>query len=131
MDFLSQPIITKLIRFGLVGTSGVFVDFGVTWLCKEKLKLGKYVANSLGFICAVVSNYTLNRRWTFHNTDPALFTQFGKFFLVSLVGLFLSNCLIYVFHERLRYNFYLSKAVAILIVMIWNFLANYYFTFRA
>ena len=41
--------IVKMIKFGLVGLMGMVIDFGITWLCKEKLKWNKYVANSCGF----------------------------------------------------------------------------------
>ena len=43
-------MIEQFFKFCVVGGSGVFVDFGVTYLCKEWLKLNKYVANSLGFL---------------------------------------------------------------------------------
>lgn len=63
-------MIEQFFKFCVVGGSGVFVDFGVTYLCKEWLKLNKYVANSLGFLCASTSNYILNRIWTFQNEIP-------------------------------------------------------------
>lgn len=63
-------MIQQFIKFCVVGGSGVFVDFGVTYLCKEWLRLNKYLANSLGFLCASTSNYVLNRIWTFHNENP-------------------------------------------------------------
>ena len=34
-------------------------------------RANKYLANSSGFVCAVVSNYLLNRIWTFESHDPA------------------------------------------------------------
>ena len=54
-------MIEQFIKFCVVGGSGVFVDFGITYLCKEWLRLNKYVANSAGFLCAATSNYVLNR----------------------------------------------------------------------
>lgn len=63
-------MIQQFIKFCVVGGSGVFVDFGITYLCKEWLRLNKYLANSLGFLCASTSNYVLNRIWTFHNENP-------------------------------------------------------------
>ena len=67
-------MIEQFFKFCVVGGSGVFVDFGVTYLCKERLKLNKYVANSLGFLCASTSNYILNRIWTFQNENPDITT---------------------------------------------------------
>jgi putative flippase GtrA len=126
---LSQDFIYKFIRFGLVGFSGIFVDFGTTYLLKEKLKVHKYVANSCGFLLATVSNYLLNRYWTFQSTDSKAFEQFGKFFAIAIIGLIFNNLIIYILNEKLKINFYLSKVFAIAAVSLWNFFANYIYTF--
>jgi putative flippase GtrA len=123
-------LILKFLKFCVVGTTGMFIDFGTTWLLKEKVKINKYVANSTGFILAASSNYILNRIWTFESIDPQIATQYGLFFIISLIGLGINNLIIYVLHGRLKYNFYLSKLFAIVIVTIWNFLMNFLITFR-
>lgn len=128
---LNNTFLFKFLKFGVVGFSGLIVDFGVTYLCKEKLKIHKYISSSLGFIVATTTNYTLNRYWTFNNHDAASITQFGKFFVISLVGLFLSNALIYLLHDKLKWNFYFAKACAIVIISLWNFFANYLYTFSS
>ena len=124
-----RDLFLKFLKFGVVGASGVVVDFGVTWLFREKLRLNQYVANSTGFLCAVVSNYVLNRIWTFASRDPSIATQFGKFLLAALIGLAINNAIIYVLNERGRVNFYLAKLIATGVVTLWNFWANYTFTF--
>lgn len=126
-----SELFIKFLKFGIVGVSGVVVDFGVTWLLKEQLRLNKYIANSTGFACAVVSNYVLNRIWTFHSADPQVGIQFAKFTLVALVGLGMNNAIIYLLTERRGVKFYTSKLVATGVVMLWNFGANYLFTFKA
>ncbi len=128
-DKLRPDILEKFFKFGLVGFSGIFIDFGVTYFCKEKLGVQKYIANSFGFILATVSNYLLNRYWTFSSGQSAQLGQFGKFFAIALLGLALNNLLIYIFNDKLKVNFYLSKAIAIVIVSVWNFLGNYLYTF--
>lgn len=120
---------TKFIKFGLVGVTGLIVDFGITWLLKEKLKLNKYVANSAGFMCAVLNNFVLNRIWTFESSDPGIALQFGKFLLVALIGLALNNGIIYLTSDRRGVPFYGAKLIATGIVMLWNFGANWLFTF--
>ncbi|MDA9555022.1 GtrA family protein [Pelobium sp.] len=126
---LSKDLAFKFIRFGLVGFSGIFVDFGTTYLLKEKLKVHKYIANSTGFLLATISNYLLNRYWTFQSHDPKAFEQFGKFFGIALVGLIFNNLIIYLLNDKLKMNFYLSKVFAIVVVSLWNFFANYIYTF--
>lgn len=127
----NQTLLYKFIRFGVVGFSGLAIDFGITYFCKEKLKIHKYVSSSLGFTVATASNYTLNRNWTFEDHAAASLTQFSKFFMIALVGLFLSNILIYLLHDKLKWNFYVAKACAIVVISLWNFFANYLYTFSS
>lgn len=126
---MNNDLILKFLKFGVVGFSGVFVDFGITWVCREKIRLNQYLANSTGFMCAVVSNYLLNRMWTFESHDPSVALQFSKFLIASLIGLGLNNGIIYLLNERYRVNFYVAKLVATAAVTVWNFWANYTFTF--
>ena len=125
------PILFKLIRFCVVGASGMVVDFGVTWLCKEKLHWNKYLSNSLGFVIAATNNYLWNRLWTFASQSPEVVREYSSFLLISLIGLGLNNLIIYLLHGKLHLNFYWSKLVAIGCVTLWNFGMNYVFTFRA
>ena len=123
-------IVMRFIRFGIVGASGMIVDFGVTWLCKEKLRWNKYVSNSLGFILAASNNYFWNRLWTFHSESVEIVREYSTFVLIALVGLGLNNLIIWLLHEKAQLHFYLSKLIAIGCVMVWNFSMNYVFTFR-
>ena len=125
-----SELLIKFFKFGIVGVSGVIVDFGVTWLLKERLWLNKYIANSAGFACAVVSNYALNRIWTFHSSDPQVGIQFAKFTMVALIGLGMNNAIIFFLTERRGVKFYTAKLIATGVVMLWNFGANLLFTFK-
>jgi putative flippase GtrA len=124
-------VVIKFIKFAIVGASGVLVDFAITYLAKEKFGIQKYVANALGFCCAATTNFFLNRNWTFENDDPQVAEQFIKFFLIATIGLGLNTVMIWFAHQRKGYNFYLAKAIAIALVMFWNFIANFLYTFVA
>ena len=122
--------IFKFLKFGVVGFSGVFVDFGVTYLFKEIIKINKYVSNAIGFICAATSNYILNRIWTFQSENADVATEYGKFMLVSVIGLGINSLTLYILTDKLKWNFYLSKIFAIGMATLWNFFANLLFTFK-
>jgi putative flippase GtrA len=121
--------LVRLAKFGMVGCTGIVIDFSVTFLCKEKLGWNKYCASALGFAVAVVNNYLLNRYYTFQNNNPAISLQFFKFLFISLIGMALSTGLLYWFQKNTRFNFYISKAIVIGLVFIWNYGANSIFTF--
>ena len=121
----------KFLKFCVVGSVGLGIDFGITWLVKERARWNKYVANSLGFICAASSNFVLNKVWTFHDTNPDQFTQYGKFILIALIGLGLNNLIIYLLINKRGVKFYWAKLFAVGVVVLWNFVANYNFTFTS
>ena len=124
-------IMLKLLKFCLVGFSGMIVDFAITYLCKEKLHWNKYLSNSLGFLLAATNNYIWNRLWTFQSSNSEITRQYSSFLIISLIGLGLNNLVIYLLHGRLRLNFYVAKVCAIGVVTLWNFSMNYLITFRA
>jgi len=126
---IDKLFLLKFIKFCLVGFSGVFVDFGTTYFFKEVVKVQKYVANAIGFSLAATSNYVLNRIWTFNSHNPQIVKEFSRFFVIALIGLGINSAIIWLLNGKFRINFYLSKLVATLIVTLWNFLINAYFTF--
>jgi len=124
-----KAFLLKFLKFGVVGFSGVFIDFGFTYLCKEIFKIQKYISNAIGFIMAASSNYILNRIWTFESHNPEIFTEYSKFLIISLIGLLINTLILWVLVSKFKKNFYISKLFAIAIVTVWNFFANIAFTF--
>jgi putative flippase GtrA len=127
---IDQMLLWKFLKFCMVGFSGMIIDFGTTWLLKEKVKLNKYIANSTGFILAATSNYLLNRFWTFHSENKQIATEYLSFVLISIAGLGINNLVVYLLNDKLKLNFYLSKLFATAVVTLWNFSMNYLFTFN-
>jgi len=126
-----KTLLLKFIKFGIVGFSGMLLDFGITYLLKEKARIHKYVANSIGFISAATNNYFLNRIWTFESDDPQIVLQYSKFVLIAITGLAINNFVIWLLSDKLgNLNFYIAKFIAIVVVFVWNFSMNYLFTFN-
>ena len=126
----TETLFYKFLKFGAVGLSGMVVDFGITFLFKEKFNFNKYFSNTCGFLTAASSNFILNRLWTFQSDDPAVAFQYVKFLSLSIVGVVLSNLIIYLLHGRMKWNFYFAKLISIGVVLFWNFFASYFFTFN-
>jgi putative flippase GtrA len=124
------PFFFKFLRFAVVGASGVVIDFGLTYLIREKLKLNEYVANGVGFFAAATNNFFINRAWTFSSQDPEMLTQYSRFIFFALIGLAINSAIVWFLHGQKGRNFYVSKAIATVIVIIWNFFSNFFFTFR-
>jgi len=127
---INKIVFLQLLKFCVVGFSGMIIDFGTTWLMKEKIKINKYIANSCGFTFAASSNYFWNRIWTFESHSNRIGTEFLSFFAISIIGLGLNNAIIWILSDKMKLNFYLSKIIAIGVVTVWNFGMNFFFTFH-
>lgn len=130
IEILNNSFILKFIKFCVVGFSGLIVDFGITYICKEKIKIPKYISNAIGFCTAASTNYFLNRIWTFQSNNPEIALEYSKFIIISIIGLGLNTLILWVLVSKFKINFYFSKLIAIAIVTIWNFLANLVYTFN-
>lgn len=128
-DFLNADMISTFLKFAIVGLSGMVVNFGVTYLCKEKMQMNKYLSNILGFVIAATSNYFLHHYWTFQSQNQQMGKEYVLFFVVSVVGVTIDTLVVYLLHDKLKLNFYLSKVFSTGVAMVWNFLANLLFTF--
>ncbi len=122
-------LIGKVLRFSVTGLLGAVVDFGVTYLFKEVLKVNKFVSNAIGFTLAATLCFFLNKYWTYESQNPLAWAEYFTFIAVSLVGLGINSLVLFLLNEKLKWNFYLSKCFAIGVAAVWNFLANLLITF--
>lgn len=79
----------QFILFGLIGASGVIVDFAVVFICREWFGLDVRIGIFPAFIFAVTWNYELNRRITFKREGKHIpwLRSYMSFVLICLAGL--------------------------------------------
>ena len=115
------------------------IGLGVGWGGgMESHQIQLVAANAISFSTAVLSNFTWNRLWTFpESRERPLVSQLLQFTIVNVLGLVINTVILvvmdrYVFQlflsERLSYN--LAKALAIGVVLFWNFGINLVWTYR-
>ena len=117
-------------KFFTVGGLGFGIDMLSTWVLKEKMALAKFKSNTIGFIIGIIFRFFVNKLWTFQDTNPAWLKQMLQFGGIALVGLGIVNGIIYLLDERFKLlDFYKAKVIAMIVFMLWNFSANYLWTF--
>ena len=137
----------RFLRFAGVGVIGAVVDFSTMNLLTSLLHLPLVVAGTISFITAVINNYLWNRFWTYPDSrSKHAFRQLGEFSIISVIGLAIRvpilklgeplvlkmlnqapAALTILKPETIAKN--LVLALAIVIVMLWNFFANRYWTY--
>jgi len=137
----------RFIKFSIVGISGTIIDFGIFNLLLY-MRLSSIFASTISFIIAVINNFYWNRNWTYPESKiQSIATQLIKFSSVSLAGL-LIRTIIYKLIEQPSINFTegmlsenilfsaevvgknISLAFVIIIVLLWNYLANRFWTYN-
>ena len=137
----------RFFKFALVGALGAVIDFIVMNLLSHYTDMSLVYAGTISISCAVVSNFILNRIWTYpESRSRPLFNQLGMFFIVNLAGLAIRIPILHYveppmlrFFEKLFHASYataevyaknLTLAAAVGIVMLWNFFVNRYWTYN-
>jgi putative flippase GtrA len=139
---------SRFIRFAIVGVIGAVVDFGTMNLLSHIFAMSLVWAGTISFIAAIISNFTWNRYWTYPDSrSKPIVQQLIMFAIVSMIGLLIrvpTLALLEPPMERLFAslpvqlpyfppNFYadnLTLAIAVIIVMFWNFFINRYWTYN-
>ena len=119
-------------KFGIfltVGLSGLLLDFGFTFICKEKVLFNKYLSNSIGFLISTTSNYFLNRHFTFQSNDPIV-TEFYWYIVISIMALIIYNGIVWLGINKWETNFYISKLIGRVVFTFWNFFGHFFITFH-
>ena len=123
-------LINVLLKFSLIGIIGVVINFLITFLLKEYLKVYKYVSNSFGYLIAISFNFLANKFFTFKSDNSKIYDEVIKFIIVTSIGILINHIIVYLLTEKKNMNFYFSKIAAVIVVFIWNFTLHSIFTFK-
>ncbi len=138
---------TRFLKFMVVGAFGAVVDFGIANLLTHFLDMTLVLAGTISFTCAIISNFIWNRFWTYpESRSRSVHHQLGMFALVNIAGVAIRipilryvepPVLSLVSGARLSSSLSpefiarnITLAIAVGIVMLWNFFVNRYWTYN-
>jgi putative flippase GtrA len=138
---------TRFLRFMAVGVTGAIVDFGVMNLLTRLFGTLLVVAGTISFVCAVISNFIWNRYWTYPDSRSLpIMRQLAMFFAVNVAGVAIRIPILWFleppmlrFFQSISFRLSLTSdflaknltlALAVSVVMLWNFFVNRYWTYN-
>ena len=150
--------VERFIKFAFVGTLGFLIDIATVIFLQNSLlppenDQNVLLANSIAFVLAVCSNFIWNRVWTYPDSRSySVRRQLTQFALVSVIGLVIRNLWINGTYEQLgqlsttilksanfsyapglidqnKLGTTIALVFGVLIVMVWNFVANRFWTY--
>jgi putative flippase GtrA len=134
---------SRFVKFALVGVSGVFVNLGMLYVFADRLDWPELVSSAAAIEVSILWNFLLNNAFTFRDRNAGAKAGFVerlvRYNLVALVGLglqlatFAALTAWVVRAEGLAepglYR-YPAQLAGIALGMAWNFLTNFFWTWR-
>ena len=115
----------QLLRFGAVGVICFLIDYLLMLLLTEVCGVAYLLSCGISFTVSAVVNYVLSMRFVFSRTvEMDRRVEFLLFFLMSAVGLVLTELLMLLFVESFAVHYALAKIVVTAIVMAYNFISR-------
>jgi putative flippase GtrA len=132
-SFTARRGIRQFIKFGIVGASGFLVNLAAFTLLQRIVPgharpLEYNVIYSVSFLAGGVSNYYLNRIWTFRSTGHAV-REGAQFLTVSLIALAVGLIVSAIVSPWLGHG-HKTWFVATVGGIFVNFFLNKYWTFK-
>jgi len=123
-----------LIKFMLVGLSGVVVNVGVYWLLTRfgGLAAYDYLAVFIGIEVSIITNFILNDTFTFagRRRGNSFMGRLLKFNLICLAGAAIQWGLFMLFTRVFGVYDLLSNFIGIVVAFLWNYFVNRNWTWR-
>ena len=130
----SVHFVSKAARFYTVGASGFFVNYLISLLFVDVVANLWYVqANIAGITVSIITNFFLNKIWTFEDRDfnaKKTVTQLGKFFGFSSLGGLVQVGIVFALKESYGMEYPIALILGVLVAAFGNFILNKKFTFK-
>ena len=132
-NYISVNLInTRIIKFALVGLSGILVNMGLLYLLSEQFHIYYLVASILTIELSIISNFSLNDLWTWSDRKKKkLYHRFFQYHIsVGLTAIFVNWLLLLILTEVFGIYYLVSNLIGIGCGTLFNYILNDVWTFK-
>ena len=121
----TKKLFSQIIKFRFVGGTAFVIDAGLLFLLTEFCGIHYLISGMISFTASVIYNYILSVKWVFDAKKDANKTQeFIVFIVLSVIGLGINQLFMWLFVDMMHIYYMLSKIIATVIVMVYNFITR-------
>ena len=124
----------KIIKFGLVGASGIVVNTAILYCLTDYLGIYYMISSLFAIEAAIITNFILNDTWTFEGAKNShmgkRWKRFISFEVVSICGVVINMAVLFILTEFAGIYYLISNIAGIFIAFIWNFFINRHITWK-
>ena len=121
----TDDIFIQMFRYIFVGGTAFVVDFFFLYFFCDVCGIYYLISAVFSFIISVLVNYIMSTKWVFNQDNiQNKVLEFNLFLIISTIGLGFTEILLYLFTDIFGIYYLISKVIAAIIVMFWNFIAR-------
>ena len=120
-----RKLLLQIFKFLFVGGLAFLIDYISLIIFKEIFNLSTLFASAIAFTISVIVNYILSVTWVFEVDETKSKKQnFIIFIIFSIIGLILTEIIMYLGSDVLKISYLIVKIIATAIVMVFNFVTR-------
>ena len=122
----------QFFRYLFVGGIATVVDWGVLFGLTELLDMNHLVSAIFAFVAGLATNFLLSKLLVFSANEArsGAFVEFLGYALIGVIGLGITELILYLFTNCMTLHYMLSKAIATGVVLAWNYLARKFLLYK-
>ncbi len=134
-DRIGKERLIRFVKFGIVGSSGIFVNMFFLWLGHEKFGLPVALASPIAVAFAILNNFLLNDFWTWRDKNSekkfSFFHRLWRYYLSASLGSLINYVTLLILTQFFEINYLIANLVGILFGMASNFLLGEFWVFKS
>ncbi len=130
-DYPSGRELRRILRFAVVGASGILVNMGILWYLTEVIGIYYLLSGIIAIETSIITNFLLNDMWTFKDNKKGKWSsRIGMFHMVSISGMLINLSILYILTTVFGVYYLISNFFGILGAFTWNFSVNRRITWK-
>lgn len=124
-----MSFLQRIFRFAVVGFTTAALYYGLLYAGVEYLGLDAVLVSSVAYVVVISGNYLMHYSWTFAVASPHT-TALKRYLIMTSCGFVINGLIMYVGVSSLQLNYLLVQAIAMGVIIVWNYCISSLWVFR-
>lgn len=116
----------QFFRYVFVGGLATIVDLGLLFLLTDLVHIYHLLSAIIAFLAGLITNFFLSKLLVFKANEARVspIIEFIGYALIGLIGLGITELIMFLFTNCLNIHYMISKIIATVIVLAWNYISR-------
>lgn len=122
----------QFFRYLFVGGVATVVDWSCLFLLTELGHIHYLVSTTFAFLAGLATNFILSKQLVFKANESRVkpVMEFLSYAIIGIFGLGITELIMILFTNRLMLHYMLSKVIATVVVLFWNYAARRFMIYK-